>query len=120
MKNNVLKSIDPSLILVTVATISTGVVQMHLFRGESLSFWTGFLWILAVTLLAAPLMIDMEVDIPTALTRYAAFALMLAVLKVMQVFNVHDVALATAILLVWRWVDVGLMWLNWKRCHATS
>lgn len=115
---NVSASIRPNMALALFSTLTTAVVHVQLFRGDALGFWTPLIWVMALTILVLPMLLDIESDAPSTLARYAMFACMLLSLKTMQVFGIQDESLATVLLLVWRWADVALMWCNTQRCES--
>ena len=110
--------LDAGFALVSLATASTALVHYHALQGATLTLITALLWVVAVTLAVAPDMLGFEVDHPTTLMRYMVFGVLLLVLKALLMLEVHDTALATVLLLGWRWVDVALMWRNWHRVTA--
>lgn len=109
---------DTGFALVSLATVSTALVHYHALQGTALTLTTALLWVVAVTLAVAPDMLGFEGDPPTTLMRYLAFGVLLVVLKALLMLEVHDTALATVLLLGWRWIDVALMWRNWHRVTA--
>lgn len=112
------KSLDPALALAAIATITTAAAHFHYLHGQPLSVWTAFLWASAVIFMIVPTLLDVDAHAPTQLARYALFACMLVVLKVMHMFGLPMEPHAAVILLTWRWFDVALMWLNWSYCQS--
>jgi predicted membrane channel-forming protein YqfA (hemolysin III family) len=115
MRKNILESVDYTLCFALFATVSTAVAHAQIFQGHALAFWTAFMW---TTALAASVLFTLmdEVDVPTTLARYIMFGVMIFAVKMTGMFGL-DVVYPTAIVLTWRWIDVGLMWLNWHRCR---
>lgn len=98
-----------------LATVTTAIAHAQIFQGHALAFWTAFMWITALCGSVLFVLLD-EVDYPTTLARYIMFGVMLLALVVTGRLGL-DVVYPTAIILSWRWIDIGLMWLNWHRCH---
>lgn len=112
----ILDSVDYTFSFAMFATVSTAYAHAQIVQGDSLSLWTAFLWLTALVVSVLFTLMD-EVDPPTTLARYILFGVMIAAVKVTGLFGL-DVIYPTAVVLTWRWIDVGLMWLNWHRCHS--
>jgi hypothetical protein len=115
--NYLKRKLDVKLVLTVVATLSTLYCEVSAFTGESPSSWTALLWTLPLHLSALMMLFDLDMDHPTMLLRLALFGLLIAVYAVQPEFGMLDVQINFAILFVWRWLDVVLMWQDWKKCN---